>query len=193
MDREFMKSFYRNYYEDVYSEAIKDSTEYQEKQIVKYDLQAKIEEEGLEYHFAHRRGFIPAGLVEEIRALCMPVIPWDVELARWLDCFILPIEKHRSYARPSRRQGSTPDIPRPRYTNQNVNEDSRTFGVIIDTFGSMSAKMIGMALGSIASYAAAKEVPMVRVVFCDASAGGCDSAVSLKIRLNRNLLYDGGM
>lgn len=45
MDREFMKSFYRNYYEDVYSEAIKEFTEYQEKQIVKYDLQAKIEEE----------------------------------------------------------------------------------------------------------------------------------------------------
>ena len=40
-----MKSFYRNYYEDVYSEAIKEFTEYQEKQIVKYDLQAKIEEE----------------------------------------------------------------------------------------------------------------------------------------------------
>lgn len=126
--------------------------------------------QGLEFHFAHRRGFIPAGLVEEIRALCMPVIPWNVELARWLDCFIPPIEKHRSYARPSRRQGSTPDIPRPRYVKQNVKEDSRTFGVIIDTSGSMSAKMIGMALGSIASYAAAKEVPMVRVVFCDASA-----------------------
>lgn len=30
--------------------------------------------------------------------------------------------------------------------------------------------MIGMALGSIASYAAEREVPLVRVIFCDAKA-----------------------
>ena len=34
----------------------------------------------------------------------------------------------------------------------------------------MSTQMIGMALGSVASYAAAKGVAYVRVVFCDASA-----------------------
>ena len=34
----------------------------------------------------------------------------------------------------------------------------------------MSAKQIGMALGSIASYAAAKDVPFVRIIFCDAKA-----------------------
>ena len=44
-----------------------------------------------------------------------------------------------------------------------------TFGVVIDTSGSMSTEQIGKALGSIASYAAAKEVPAVRVVFCDAA------------------------
>lgn len=126
--------------------------------------------QGLEYHISSGRGYVPAGLIEEIRTLSMPVIPWEVELARWLDCYIPPIEKHRSYARPSRRQGSTPDIPRPRYVKDNVNDDGRTFGVVIDTSGSMSAKMIGMALGSIASYAAAREVPLVRVVFCDAKA-----------------------
>ena len=47
---------------------------------------------------------------------------------------------------------------------------SRTFGVIIDTSGSMTNKMLGMALGSIASYAQAKEVPFSRVIFCDAKA-----------------------
>ena len=47
---------------------------------------------------------------------------------------------------------------------------SRTFGVVVDTSGSMSAKQIGMALGSIASYAAAKDVPFVRIIFCDAKA-----------------------
>ena len=126
--------------------------------------------QGLEYHISSDRGYIPVGLIEEIRALSMPVIPWDVELARGLDCFIPLIERHRSYARPSRRQGSTPDIPRPRYIKQNFDNESRTFGVIIDTSGSMSTKMIGMALGSVASYAAEREVPLVRVIFCDARA-----------------------
>lgn len=126
--------------------------------------------QGLEYHISSGRGYVPAGLIEEIRALSMPVIPWEVELARWMDCYISPIEKHRSYARPSRRQGSTPDIPRPRYIKQNFDNESRTFGVIIDTSGSMSTKMIGMALGSVASYAAEREVPLVRVIFCDARA-----------------------
>ena len=126
--------------------------------------------EGLEFEEHMGRGFIPSGLVQEIRALAMPVIPWDVELAKWFDCLFPSVEKHHTYARPSRRQGATPDIPRPRYVKNENNEESRTFGVIIDTSGSMTANMIGMALGSIASYAAAKEVPMARVVFCDAAA-----------------------
>ena len=36
----------------------------------------------------------------------MPPIPWDVKLARWFDIHFAPIEKHRNYARPSRRQES---------------------------------------------------------------------------------------
>ena len=126
--------------------------------------------QGLEYHTSNDRGFIPAGLIEEIRALAMPPIPWDVELANWFDCHFQPLEKTRTYGRPSRRQGSTPDIPRPRYVRQDIPTDSRTFGVVVDTSGSMSSKQIGMALGSIASYAAAKDVPFARVVFCDARA-----------------------
>lgn len=125
---------------------------------------------GLEYHCQTGRGYIPAGLIEEIRALAVPPIPWDVELARWFDCHFAPLEKRRSYARPSRRQGSTPDIPRPSYVQADIPENSRTFGVVVDTSGSMSAKLIGLALGAIASYAAAKEVPFARVVFCDAYA-----------------------
>lgn len=125
---------------------------------------------GLEFHISSGRGYIPEGLVEDIRALAVPPIPWDVELAKWFDGHFAPLEKHRTYARPSRRQGSTPDIPRPSYVKADIPEDSRTFGVVIDTSGSMSAKMIGYALGAIASYAVAKEVPYVRVVFCDAAA-----------------------
>ena len=78
----------------------------------------------------------------------MPVIPWDAALAKWFDVQFPPLEKHRTYARPSRRQGATPDIPRPGYAYYEQDLESRTFGVVVDTSGSMSAKQIGMALGS---------------------------------------------
>lgn len=126
--------------------------------------------QGLEYHQSTGRGLIPAGLIEEIRSLSMPPIPWDVELANWFDIYFAPLEKHRSYARPSRRQAATPNIPRPRYCPLDTSIDSGTFGVVIDTSGSMSAKTIGKALGTIASYSVAHDVPFARVVFCDAAA-----------------------
>ena len=125
---------------------------------------------GLEYHHSTGRGYIPAGLIEEIKALSMPPVPWDVELAKWFDTYFAPLQKHRSYARPSRRQSATPDIPRPSWIPADLPENSRTYEVIIDTSGSMSPEMIGKALGAAASYSAAKDVPLVRVVFCDADA-----------------------
>lgn len=125
---------------------------------------------GLEYHETNMRGFIPEGLIEEIKALSMPPIPWDVQLAEWFEIYFEPLEKRRTYARPSRRQSCTPDIPRPSLQPADIPENSRTYGVIIDTSGSMSAEMIGLALGAAASYSVAKEVPFVRVVFCDADA-----------------------
>ena len=94
-------------------------------------------QQGLEYHIADKRGLIPAGLVQEMRALAMPPIPWDVALGRWFDIHFQPLEAKRTYARPSRRQGSTPDIPRPRYVLGEFPEYSRTFGVVLDTSGSM--------------------------------------------------------
>ena len=126
--------------------------------------------QGLEYHVSQGRGLIPAGLIQEIRALAMPPIPWDVQLGKWFDVHFLLVGVRRTYARPSRRQGSTPDIPRARVVPNEIPENSRTFGVVIDTSGSMSAQLIGYALGAIASYGATKEVPYARVVFCDADA-----------------------
>ncbi len=126
--------------------------------------------EGYDFYSSNARGFLPAGLVAEIRALSMPPIPWEVELGKWFDYQFPPLEKHRSYARPSRRQGATPDIPRPRYIVQQQNIQNRTFGVVVDTSGSMSFRQIGLALGAIASYAISKDVLFVRVVFCDATA-----------------------
>lgn len=125
---------------------------------------------GLEYHESCGRGYVPAGLIEEIKALSMPPIPWDVQLAEWFDVYFAPLEKRRSYARPSRRQSATPDIPRPSLLPADIPEHSRTYGVIIDTSGSMPPTLIGLALGAAASYSVAHEVPLVRVVFCDADA-----------------------
>jgi len=126
--------------------------------------------QGLEYHNEHERGYLPEGLIEEIRALSRPPIPWDVELARWFDDQFSPVEKIRSYARPSRRQSSTPDIPRPYWKISQASLDGRTFGVVLDTSGSMSRELLATALGTIASYSAARDVPATRVVFCDADA-----------------------
>ncbi len=126
--------------------------------------------QGLIYHRDKGRGILPAGLVEEIRALNQPAIPWDVELARWLDDRFPPLEQIRSYARPSRRQSSTPDIPRPSYVPAVINQDARTFGVVLDTSGSMSRLLIAESLGAIASYCESRDVPLARVIFCDATA-----------------------
>ena len=117
------------------------------------------------------RGTLPVGLVEEIRALAQPPIPWDVRLAYWFDEHFPPPELRRSYARPSRRQASTPDIPRPSVTKPPEEERrARVFGVVLDTSGSMEPKLLGKAIGAIASYAQAREVYAVRLVYCDAVA-----------------------
>ncbi len=126
--------------------------------------------QGLELEQSSGRGLIPEGLVEEIRALAMPPIPWDVKLARWFDAYFPPTMRTRTYAKPSRRQSSSPDIPRPGYLIREELLEKRTFGVILDTSGSMDTKLLGKALGAVASYAQAREVPFVRVIFCDAAA-----------------------
>ena len=126
--------------------------------------------QGLSYHQEQGRGYLPEGLIEEIRALSHPPIPWDVELARWFDEQFTPLEKTRSYARQSRRQSSSPDIPRPNWVVSQAALDGRTFGVVLDTSGSMERGLLATALGAIASYSAARDVPAARVVFCDAEA-----------------------
>lgn len=126
--------------------------------------------QGLALHGERGRGTLPAGLVEEIRALEQPPPPWDVELAKWFDDHFAPLEKHRSYVRQSRRQSATPDIPRPRWVLRPGADDGRTFGVVLDTSGSMGPDLLGKALGAVAGYSLARGVPAVRVVFCDAAA-----------------------
>ncbi|MCF8168718.1 MAG: hypothetical protein K9J77_08925, partial [Rhodoferax sp.] len=117
------------------------------------------------------RGLLPAGLIEEIRSLSQPPIPWDVKLAHWFDERFAPSEPRRSYARPSRRQSATPDNPRPSHLKPTEEERrSRVFGVLLDTSGSMAPQLLGKSLGAIASYALAREVSAVRLICCDAHA-----------------------
>lgn len=125
--------------------------------------------QGLTYHRMQGRGLLPEGLVEEISALSQPPIPWDVELAQWFDNYFTPLENIRSFARPSRRQAGSPDIPRPRYVPKQDDLDARTFAVLLDTSGSMERKTLAKALGAIASYSMARDVPRVRLIFCDAA------------------------
>ncbi|MEM7334048.1 MAG: VWA-like domain-containing protein [Chloroflexota bacterium] len=132
------------------------------------DFYRRALQQGLTYHQDQGRGFLPAGLIEEIQALTQPPIPWDVELAQWFDTMFPPIEKQRTYARPSRRQSSTPNIPRPSWVAPPL-ADGRTFAVILDTSGSMSRKLLARALGAIASYSLSRDVYQTRVIFCDAT------------------------
>ncbi|MCA0755109.1 peptidase [Paenibacillus sp. N4] len=127
-------------------------------------------QQGLIYHEEGGRGFLPSGLIEEIKALGQPAIKWDIELAKWFDGYFSPLEQVRTYARVSRRQFSTPDIPRPKWVAQGAEEAGRTFGVVLDTSGSMDRKLLAKALGAIASYSLSRDVYAARVVFCDAAA-----------------------
>ncbi len=125
--------------------------------------------EGLDLHLAQvQRGFLPGDLVEEIKSILQPPIPWDVKLGQWLDNYFPPITARRTFARASRRQSSTPDIPRAVYIKPPELVAARTFGVVLDTSGSMDKNTLARGLGAIASYALSREVPQVRVIQCDA-------------------------
>jgi predicted metal-dependent peptidase len=125
--------------------------------------------EGLDLHLAQvQRGFFPGDLVEEIKSILQPPIPWDVKLGQWLDNYFPPITARRSFARASRRQSSTPDIPRAVYIKPPELMAARTFGVVLDTSGSMDKNTLARGLGAIASYALSREVPQVRLIQCDA-------------------------
>ncbi|MET7281744.1 hypothetical protein ABZS29_26155 [Kribbella sp. NPDC005582] len=124
---------------------------------------------GLAYHDPSR-GLVPAGLVEEIRALDHPPLSWDAQLARWFEEHVPAVDRSRTYARASRRQASTPDIPRPAWIRPTELQRLPTYGVVLDTSGSMDRVLLGKALGAIASYSRARDVPAARVIYCDAAA-----------------------
>ena len=129
---------------------------------------------------AKSRGVIPTGLVEEVKSLAQPALSWEIQLGSWFEKLFGAAENVRSYARPSRRQDSTPNIARPRYipgpphTSGETREiEHRTFGVVLDSSGSMDRVLLGKGLGAIASYSASRGVSRIRVVHCDASPYDC--------------------
>ncbi|SIH36739.1 Uncharacterized protein conserved in bacteria [Mycobacteroides abscessus subsp. abscessus] len=124
---------------------------------------------GLDYHRLGARGLLPAGLVEEIKALEHPPLPWDAKLAAWFEEFVPAAQPIRTYARASRRQAASPDIPRPGRYLPNEIDIRGTFGVILDTSASMDRQLLGKALGAIGSYAASRDVTAARVIYCDAA------------------------
>lgn len=70
----------------------------------------------------------------------------------------------------SRRQSAALEIPRPAWIYPSEPQAEKTFGIVLDTSGSMPRSLLAAALGSIASYSAARGVHAVRLVFCDAAA-----------------------
>jgi len=134
------------------------------------DIYRRCLREGYSCQSCHGRGFVPAGLLEEIQSLWTAPVPWDVELAQWMDRHVpIPKDWRRSYGRASRRQASTPEIPRPARYLPLEEIAACTFGVILDTSGSMDRNLLGRALGAIASYAESRDVPAIRLILCDAA------------------------
>ena len=124
--------------------------------------------QGYDFHLQNQRGTLPASLVDEVKAAMMPPIPWDVKLARWFDENFRELEKRRTYSRRSRRQSAVPDIPLASYYTPPEALESHTFGIIFDTSASMEKVLIAKGLGTIVSYAQAKDVTQVRLIYSDA-------------------------
>ena len=138
---------------------------------------------GYQIHTESGKGTLPFALLDEMRALENPPLPWDVQLGRWFDEHIPPIERIRTYGRPSRRQSSTPDIARPRYVWPELeNIVKGTFGLIVDTSGNLDRTYAALALGAITTYALSRSIPSVRLVLSgmeliDAGPVPCDELV----------------
>ncbi len=88
-------------------------------------------------------------------------------MGKWFDGEFARVEKRRSYGVFSRRQYSTPDIPRAGRVEVPV-DYANTFGVVFDTSLSMDREIIARGLGSIISYSVAKDIKRIRLVYCDA-------------------------
>jgi predicted metal-dependent peptidase len=132
------------------------------------DAADRLMKEGIEAHIKQGRGTLPAELLELVTPTYQPPPPWKMQLAKWFAAKFEPTAPARSYSRQSRRQQSTPDIPRPRYALPQLPEGQNVLGVVLDTSGSMSNSLIGQCLGVVSSLAQQYNIRQIRLVFCDA-------------------------
>lgn len=116
------------------------------------------------------RGELPGDLIEELDLASLmneevEVPEWKAELAEWFNVKFAPKPPRRSYNRPSRRQASSPDIPRPGLANLDFH--SPTFGVVLDTSGSMSSELLQKGLAALVAFSELHGISEVRMVMCD--------------------------
>jgi predicted metal-dependent peptidase len=133
------------------------------------DLAEALMQQGINAHIQGKRGLLPAGLLEMVTPGYAPPPQWKMSLSRWFDSHFDQHTPARSYARLSRRQQATPEIPRPRVSIPQLPDGSSVFGVLLDTSGSMDAGLLGKGLGAIISLAQKHNIQQVRLVFCDAT------------------------
>ncbi|NJK31939.1 MAG: hypothetical protein HC927_05705, partial [Deltaproteobacteria bacterium] len=116
------------------------------------------------------RGLVPGDLLEalDVHAPGEPLaIPeWKADLGRWFQVMFKPKPPQRSYMRMSRRQAAAPHIPRP--GKAVTDYESPTFGVVLDTSGSMSQELLQKGIAALVAYAELHGVAQVRLVMCDA-------------------------
>jgi len=132
------------------------------------DLAEELMEQGIKAHVEGKGGLLPAELLELVTAKKVAAPAWKMALSKWFDAHFEESLPARSYARQSRRQQATPDIPRPRYALPQLPDGSSIFGVMLDTSGSMSNDLLSKCLGAIAALAAKYRIRQVRLVYCDA-------------------------
>ena len=93
---------------------------------------------------------------------------WDVHLALWFSTHFGPIERRRSYARPSRRQSINPNRPTAGYRVSREDLENRTFGLILDTPELFNQDILDTVLNVLTLHSIAHDIPQVRLLYCDA-------------------------
>ena len=117
------------------------------------------------------RGHLPGELIDELDLGKMlrdrvEIPEWKAELAEWFNIQFTPRPPRRSYARLSRRQSAVPHIPLA--GKAPIDYHSPTFGVLLDTSGSMSPELLQSGLAAMIAFAEQHGVAFVRFVMCDA-------------------------
>lgn len=117
-----------------------------------------------------QRGTLPGDLVEQLGLRSglsqqVKVPEWKAELAEWFTIQFTPKPPRRSYQRLSRRQSAAPHIPLA--GRAQLDFVSPTFGVVLDTSGSMNHELLQAGLAAVVAFSSRHDVTHVRLVMCD--------------------------